>query len=60
MTGVYKQFDMSRIYEDQTSLRICMIRKHSFPVEGDERYMHPNEDAHAEWAEILYPRYKGK
>ena len=58
MTGVYKQFDMSRIYEDQTFFTYMYDKKAFFPVEGDERYMHPNEDAHAEWAEILYQDIK--
>ena len=25
-----------------------------FPVEGDERYMHPDEQAHSDWAEIIF------
>ena len=54
MTGVYKQFDMSRIYEDQTFFTYMYDKKAFYPVEGDERYMHPNDEAHAEWAEILF------
>ena len=54
MMPVYKQLDMSRIYENQTFFTYMYDLKKFYPVEGDERYMHPNEEAHAEWAEILF------
>lgn len=54
MMPVYKQLDMSRIYENQTFFTYMYDLKKFYPVEGDERYMHPNEEAHSEWAEILF------
>jgi len=51
---------MSKIYEDQTFFTYMYEKKMFFPVEGDERYMHPDEDAHAEWAEILHQDIKGR
>ena len=60
MVSVYKQLDMSKIYEDQTFFTYMYEKKAFFPVEGDERYMHPDENAHAEWAEILHQDIKGR
>jgi len=54
MKDVSSQLDMTRIYEDQTFFTYMYDKKMFFPVEGDERYMHPNEEAHNGWADILF------
>ena len=54
MEDVFSQLDMTRIYEDQTFFTYMYDKKMFFPVEGDERYMHPNEEAHSDWADILF------
>ena len=54
MEDVLAQLDMTRIYEDQTFFTYMYDKKMFFPVEGDERYMHPNEEAHSDWADILF------
>ena len=54
MANVLKQLDMTRIYEDQTFFTYMHDNELYFKTEGDERYMHPDEKAHADWAEILF------
>lgn len=54
MGPVYKQLDMTRIYEEQTLFTYMYDNKKFFQVEGDERYMHPDEECHKEWADILF------
>jgi hypothetical protein len=45
---------MTCIYEDQTFFTYMYEKEMFFPTEGDERYMHPDEQAHSEWADILF------
>lgn len=54
MKNVQKQIDMKRVYEQQTFFTYMYDNKKFFQIEGDERYMHPNEEAHNEWAKILF------
>ena len=54
MKDVFSQLDMTRIYEDQTFFTYMYEKELFFPTEGDERYMHPDEQAHNDWAEILF------
>lgn len=54
MANVLKQLDMTRIYEDQTFFTYMHDNELYFKTEGDERYMHPDEKAHADWADILF------
>lgn len=54
MGPVYKQLDITRIYEEQTLFTYMYDNKKFFQVEGDERYMHPDEECHKEWADILF------
>ncbi|MDA9373811.1 hypothetical protein N9R43_00295 [bacterium] len=53
MTNVVKQLDMTRLYEQQTFFTYMHDNELYFKTEGDERYMHPDEQAHADWADIL-------
>jgi hypothetical protein len=54
MGYVGAQLDMDCIYEDQTFFTYMYDKSMYFPTEDDERYMHPNEEAHGDWAEILF------
>jgi hypothetical protein len=54
MKDVFAQLDMDCIYEDQTFFTYMYDKELFFPTEGDERYMHPNEEAHNGWADILF------
>lgn len=54
MGPVLAQLDMTHIYEQQTFFTYMHDNELFFEQEGDERYMHPNEQAHAEWAKIIY------
>ena len=54
MKDVFAQLDMNCIYEDQTFFTYMYDKELFFPTEGDERYMHPNEEAHDGWADILF------
>jgi hypothetical protein len=45
---------MTRIYEQQTFFTYMHDNEMYFKQEGDERYMHPDETAHADWAKILF------
>jgi len=54
MVNVYKLLDMKRIYEETTFFTYMYGKEMYYPIEGDERYMHPNEKAHSEWADIIY------
>jgi hypothetical protein len=54
MKDVLSQLDMDCIYEDQTFFTYMYEKSMFFPTEGDERYMHPNEEAHKDWADILF------
>lgn len=54
MTNVMSQVDMTRLYEQQTFFTHMYDNELYYAVEGDERYMHPNEQAHKEWAKILF------
>ena len=53
MANVVKQLDMTRLYEQQTFFTYMHDNELYFKTEGDERYMHPDEQAHADWADIL-------
>lgn len=53
MDAVFKQFDMDRIYEDQTFFTYMYDNELYFSEEGTEAFMHPNEKAHEGWANIL-------
>jgi hypothetical protein len=53
MANVVKQLDMTRMYEQQTFFTYMHNNELYFKTEGDERYMHPDEQAHADWADIL-------
>lgn len=53
MNNVVKQLDMTRMYEQQTFFTYMHDNELYFKTEGDERYMHPDEQAHADWADIL-------
>lgn len=53
MGNVIKQLDMTRMYEQQTFFTYMHDNELYFKTEGDERYMHPDEQAHADWADIL-------
>jgi len=44
---------MTRVYEQQTFFTYMHDNELYFKTEGDERYMHPDEQAHADWADIL-------
>ena len=54
MMPVHAQLDLTRIYEEQTLFTYMHESKKFFQIEGDERYMHPNEECHREWAEVLF------
>ena len=54
MKDVLAQLNMDCIYEDQTFFTYMYDKSMFFPTEGDERYMHPNEEAHSDWADILF------
>ena len=54
MSNVLKQLDMTRIYEDQTFFTYMHDNELYYKQEGDERYMHPDEQAHLDWASILF------
>jgi len=54
MGYVGKQLDMDCIYEDQTFFTYMFDKSMYFPTEDDERYMHPNAEAHSDWADILF------
>ncbi len=53
MNNVLTQLDMTRVYEQQTFFTYMHDNELYFKTEGDERYMHPDEQAHADWADIL-------
>lgn len=53
MSAVFKQFDMNRIYEDQTFFTYMYDKGLYFTDENTDAFMHPNEQAHKEWAEVL-------
>ncbi|MDC1446542.1 hypothetical protein N8344_01060 [bacterium] len=53
MNNVLSQLDMTRVYEQQTFFTYMHDNELYFKTEGDERYMHPDEQAHADWADIL-------
>jgi hypothetical protein len=53
MKHIFKQFDMDRIYEDQTFFTYMYDKELYFKEEGTEAFMHPNEEAHEGWANIL-------
>lgn len=53
MSAVFKQFDMNRIYEDQTFFKYMYERELYFSDENTDAFMHPNEQAHKEWAGVL-------
>jgi hypothetical protein len=54
MGNVLTQLDMSHIYEQQTFFTYMHENQMYFKQEGDERYMHPDEDAHEDWSTILF------
>ena len=54
MANVLKQIDMTRVYEQQTFFTYMHDNELYYKEEGDEKYMHPNEQAHADWAKILF------
>lgn len=54
MGPVLAQLDMTHIYEQQTFFTYMHDNELYFDQEGDERYMHPNEQAHSEWAKIIF------
>jgi hypothetical protein len=58
MGNVLKQLDMTCIYEQQTFFTYMHDNEMYFKQEGDERYMHPDETAHADWAKILFDDIK--
>ena len=58
MNDVLSQLNMDCIYEDQTFFTYMYEKKFFFPIEGDERYMHPDEQAHKDWADILFADIK--
>lgn len=54
MTNVMSQIDMTRLYEQQTFFTYMYDNELYYDKEGDERYMHPNQEAHHGWANILF------
>jgi hypothetical protein len=54
MGNVLKQLDMTRLYEDQTFFTYMHDNNMFFDQEGEEKYMHPNDQAHLDWAKILF------
>ena len=54
MVNVLAQIDMTRVYEQQTFFTYMHDNDLYYTEEGDEKYMHPNEQAHADWAKILF------
>tara|TARA_B100000809_G_scaffold144111_1_gene141674 strand:+ start:349 stop:1080 length:732 start_codon:yes stop_codon:yes gene_type:complete len=54
MKDVLAQLNMDCIYEDQTFFTYMYDKSMFFPTEGDERYLHPNAEAHSDWADILF------
>ena len=54
MKNVLAQLNMDCIYEDQTFFTYMYNKSMFFPTEGDERYLHPNAEAHSDWADILF------
>jgi len=54
MGNVLTQLDMTRMYEQQTFFTYMHENQMYFKQEGDERYMHPDEDAHEDWSTILF------
>ena len=49
-----KQIDMRYLYEDQTFFTYMYNKDLYYNIEGDEKYLHPNDVAHKEWAKIIY------
>jgi|TARA_R110001606_G_scaffold15699_5_gene64056 hypothetical protein len=54
MVNVAKQLDMSSIYEEQTFFTYMYDNDAFFEDENDNRYMHPNLEAHEDWAKIIF------
>ena len=53
MGAMFAQFDMDRIYEDQTFFTYMLDNELYFNEQDTEAFMHPNEKAHSDWADIL-------
>jgi hypothetical protein len=54
MSNVMKQLDMTHIYEEQTFFTYMYDKGLFFETIDDERYMHPNVEAHKDWAKIIF------
>jgi len=54
MENVMKQIDMQYLYEDQTFFTYMYDLNLYYDIEGDEKFLHPNDVAHKDWAKIIF------